>query len=221
MNSKHHWESVYQRKSADQVSWFRPHLEASLDYIQAATPDPHAGIIDVGCGEATLVDDLLALGYDDITVLDISESAIEAAKRRLGKASSRVTWCVGDITQVILKARRYDLWHDRAVFHFLLDSNQRAAYVRQLCYSLVPGGHVVMATFGPEGPTRCSGLDVVRYSATQLSEQLGPSFELLSDHLEVHETPTGHSQQFLYTHFRHKDGMGRSLSVHRHGDDIF
>lgn len=208
MNSKHHWESVYQRKSADQVSWFRPHLEDSLYYIQAAAPDPHAAIIDVGCGEATLVDDLLALGYDDITVLDISESAIETAKRRLADVSSRVKWCVGDITQAMLPGHYYAVWHDRAVFHFLVDPDSRAAYVRQLRHSLVPGGHVVMATFGPEGPTRCSGLDAVRYSASQLSEQFGSSFELLSDHLEVHETPTGSPQQFLYTHFRHKDGKG-------------
>ncbi|UXZ53964.1 class I SAM-dependent methyltransferase [Halomonas sp. 7T] len=212
MNSKHHWESVYQRKSADQVSWFRPHLEASLDYIQSAAPDPHTAIIDVGCGEATLVDDLLALGYDDITVLDISESAIEAAQRRLADVSSRVKWRVGDITQARLPGHYYAVWHDRAVFHFLVDPVSRAAYLLQLRHSLVPGGHVVMATFGPEGPTRCSGLDVVRYSASQLSEQLGPSFELLSDHLEVHETPTGSPQQFLYTHFRHKDGKGGEVT---------
>jgi len=203
MNSKHHWESVYQRKSADQVSWFRPHLEASLYYIQAAAPAPHAAIIDVGGGEATLVDDLLALGYDDITVLDISENAIETAKRRLADVSSRVKWCVGGITQAMLPGHYYAVWHDRAVFHFLVDPDSRAAYVRQLRHSLVPGGHVVMATFGPEGPTRCSGLDVERYSASQLSEQLGPSFELLSERIEIHETPAGRPQHFMYTHFRH------------------
>ena len=216
MNSKHHWESVYQSNTADQVSWFRPHLEASLDYIQAAAPYPHAAIIDVGGGEATLVDDLLALGYNNITILDISESAIAATQRRLVDVSSHVKWRVGDITQARLPEHCYAVWHDRAVFHFLVDPFSRAAYVRQLRHSLVPGGHVVMATFGPEGPTRCSGLNVVRYSALQLSEQLGPSFELLSDHLAVHETPTGIPQQFLYTHFRHKDGNGacteRSIS---------
>lgn len=203
MTTQHHWESVYQRNGADQVSWFRPHLEMSLEIIQVAAPDRQAAIIDVGGGEATLVDDLLALGYGDITVLDIAESAIQAAKRRLGDAANCVTWRVGDITREALPARRYALWHDRAVFHFLVDSNQRAAYAQQLRHSLMPGGHVVMATFGPQGPTRCSGLDVVRYSASQLSEQLGSEFELLSEHLEVHETPVGRSQQFLYTHFRY------------------
>jgi SAM-dependent methyltransferase len=204
MSTKQHWESVYQRNTADQVSWFQPHLETSLGFIQAAAPDRQAAIIDVGGGEATLVDDLLALGYSDISVLDISEKAIQDAQRRLGNAAGRVTWLVEDINHARLPAQCYAVWHDRAVFHFLVTPSQRAAYVWQLRRSLAPNGHLVMATFGPDGPTSCSGLEVMRYTASQLSEQLGAQFALVSESLEVHETPGGRPQQFLYTHFRHQ-----------------
>lgn len=207
MTNRSHWDAIYRQKSADEVSWYQPHLATSLRLIEVAAPDRQTAIIDVGGGEATLVDDLLARGYRDLTVLDISPAALEAAKRRLGEAAERVIWRVEDITRAILPARRYGLWHDRAVFHFLVTAEPRAAYVRQLHRSLVSGGHLVIATFGPEGPTRCSGLDVVRYDATSLAAQLGPDFELMSQQLETHHTPGGKPQSFLYAHFR-RSGEG-------------
>nr|WP_281380502.1 class I SAM-dependent methyltransferase [Halomonas stenophila] len=170
--------------------------------IEAAAPARDTAIIDVGGGESTLVDDLLARGYRDLTVLDISPEALEVAKRRLGAAADQVTWQAADITRDALPARRYGLWHDRAVFHFLITPEQRAAYLNQLRNSLMPGGHLVIATFGPQGPTRCSGLDVVRYDADTLAAQLGTDFELMGHQRETHHTPDGKPQSFLYAHFR-------------------
>lgn len=202
MTSQPHWDAIYRSKAPDQLSWYQPHLATSLRLIEAGAPERDTAIIDVGGGEATLVDDLLARGYRDLTVLDISPEALEVAKRRLGDAAERVTWRVADITRDALPAGRYALWHDRAVFHFLVTPEQRAAYVRQLRNSLIPGGQLVIATFGPEGPTRCSGLDVVRYDVDTLAAQLGPDFELVSHQLETHHTPNGKPQTFLYAHFR-------------------
>jgi 2-polyprenyl-3-methyl-5-hydroxy-6-metoxy-1,4-benzoquinol methylase len=198
MDAKTHWEKIYSTKAPDQVSWYRPHLEASLALITRAARDRGAAIIDVGGGESTLVDDLLARNFNNITVLDVSEVAIEATKRRLRDASDRVHWLVADITQVELKPAAYDVWHDRAVFHFLTIPQHRAAYVRQVARSVKPGGHVIVSTFGPEGPTKCSGLDVVRYDAESLHDEFGPRFRLVESSKETHQTPFGTTQQFLY-----------------------
>jgi 2-polyprenyl-3-methyl-5-hydroxy-6-metoxy-1,4-benzoquinol methylase len=198
MNTKSHWEGVYQSKSADEVSWYRAHLEQSLRLIERAAPLPRSAVIDVGGGESTLVDDLLIGGYRDMTVLDISQAAIDAARARLGTAAASVGWIAGDITQVKLPAARYDVWHDRAVFHFLTEPGQRSAYVRQVAKAVKPGGHVIVATFGPDGPEKCSGLDVVRYDAGALHGQFGPKFQLLDHLTELHVTPWGATQQFLY-----------------------
>lgn len=198
MSDPAHWEKVYQTKAPDAVSWYRPHLERSLDFIGRAAPDRSAAIIDVGGGESTLVDDLLAGGFTDVTVLDISQTAIDVAKKRLGAAADKVTWLVGDITAVALPEQRFDVWHDRAVFHFLTDPEQRAAYVRQVARALKPGAHVIIATFGPEGPLQCSGLDVARYDAGSLHDEFGASFQLVKSNLELHKTPTEKNQQFLY-----------------------
>lgn len=197
-DSKAHWEKVYRTKAADAVSWYRPHLEKSLALIRRAADDLSAAIVDVGGGESTLVDDLLAAGYRDVTVLDISARAIEVAKNRLGGNAERVTWLAADITEVELPEHRYDVWHDRAVFHFLTEPRQRAAYVRQVARSVKPGGHVIVATFGPEGPQKCSGLDVVRYDADALHDEFGTRFRLEESLTELHETPFGTTQQFVY-----------------------
>jgi SAM-dependent methyltransferase len=198
VTTKSHWEGVYRSKAADQVSWYRAHLETSLRLIEQAAPDPGSAIIDIGGGESTLVDDLILRGYRDVSVLDISQAALDAAKARLGPIAASVHWFIGDITQVELPTARYDVWHDRAVFHFLTDPEQRRAYVRQVARAVRAGGHVIVATFGPEGPEKCSGLDVVRYDSAALHGQFGPKFQLLDHLTELHETPWGATQQFLY-----------------------
>jgi 2-polyprenyl-3-methyl-5-hydroxy-6-metoxy-1,4-benzoquinol methylase len=202
MNPKSHWEKVYSTKAPDAVSWYRPHLETSLALIERATCGSHASIIDVGGGESTLVDDLIARGYLDVTVLDVSETAIEVTKKRLGPAAEQVRWLVTDIADSHLDSDAYDVWHDRAVFHFLTMPEQRAAYVRQVANAVRPGGHVIVSTFGPEGPTKCSGLDVVRYDEGSLHKQFGVRFRLEESSKELHQTPFGTTQQFLYCYCR-------------------
>lgn len=198
MNSRTHWDHVYRTKSGDKVSWYRPHLERSLAFIESVAPDRAAAIIDVGGGESTLVDDLVARGYRDLTVLDIAPAAIAVARARLGAAADRVTWLQADIVAADLPERRFDLWHDRAVFHFLTDPAQRAAYVRQVLRAVRPGGHVVVATFGPAGPDQCSGLPVMHYDAPSLHREFGGGFRLVDSATELHRTPRGATQQFTY-----------------------
>lgn len=202
MDAKSHWEKVYATKAPEAVSWYRAHLETSLALIERAAPDPSASIIDVGGGESTLVDDLLARGYHCITVLDVSQTAIEVSKKRLGSAAEEVSWLVADISKVQLLQNAYDVWHDRAVFHFLTGAEDRIAYVRQVAHAVKPGGHVIVSTFGPEGPTKCSGLDVARYDAHSLHEQFGVRFRLVDSTKEIHQTPFGTTQQFLYCYCR-------------------
>ena len=204
MNPQTHWERIYTEKPPDAVSWYRLHLEKSLSLIEQFVPGKSAAIIDVGGGESTLVDDLLACGYQNVTVLDISQSAINVSRKRLGAVSDRVSWLGADITRVELETSAYDLWHDRAVFHFLTTECDRIAYVRQVARAVRHGGHVIVSTFGPEGPMKCSGLDVVRYSAESLHSEFGGQFQLLESSEELHETPFGTVQQFLYCHCRLK-----------------
>jgi SAM-dependent methyltransferase len=198
MNIKDHWESIYERKPPDRVSWYRPHLERSLDFIDGAALAPDAAIIDVGGGTSTLVDDLLVRGYTNVTVLDMSVAAIETAKARLGDRERLVRWLVADVTEVALDANAYDFWHDRAVFHFLRERADRRKYVAAARHAVKPGGKVLVATFGPEGPERCSDLEVVRYDADTLHEEFGPEFRKLGSQTEVHQTPAGTDQQFVY-----------------------
>jgi 2-polyprenyl-3-methyl-5-hydroxy-6-metoxy-1,4-benzoquinol methylase len=202
METKTHWNNIYATKAPDAVSWYRAHLETSLALIERAAANHSASIIDVGGGESTLVDDLLARGYENITVLDISQTAIDVTKKRLNEIADRVHWIAGDVTQVELPPGVYDVWHDRAVFHFLTRPEERLAYVRQVAHAVRPGGHVIVSTFGPEGPTKCSGLDVVRYDADSLHEQFGTPFRLVDSVKELHQTPFGTTQQFLYCYCR-------------------
>jgi SAM-dependent methyltransferase len=202
VDTKTHWDKVYTTKAPDAVSWYRAHLETSLALIERAVDSCSASIIDVGGGESTLVDDLLLRGYNNITVLDVSQSAIGLTKRRLGAAAEQVRWLVADITKIELEPGAYDLWHDRAVFHFLTDREQRTAYVRQVARSVEPGGHIIVSTFGPEGPTKCSGLEVTRYDAESLHREFGARFRLIESSKEVHHTPFGTTQQFLYCYCR-------------------
>ncbi len=202
MDAQTHWEKIYTEKAPDAVSWYRPHLEKSLELIEQVAADRSSSIIDVGVGESTLVDDLLTRGFENITVLDISQTAIDANRKRLGKPSERVQWLVGDITKIDLPRSAYDVWHDRAVFHFLATPGDRVAYVQQVSRAVKRGGHVIVSTFGPEGPTRCSGLEVVRYDADSLHREFGVQFRLLGSSKELHQTPFGTVQQFLYCYCR-------------------
>lgn len=202
MNTQEHWDQIYRTKAPDQVSWYSPHLSASLELIERASVSRTAAIVDIGGGESTLVDDLLARGYQDITVLDLSQAAIDANRERLGREAERAHWLAADITRTELKVSSFDVWHDRAAFHFLTASNERAAYVRQVAQALRPGGHVIIGTFGPEGPVRCSGLDVLRYDAASLHDEFGKRFRLVESTEQLHHTPFGTTQQFLYCYCR-------------------
>lgn len=199
MDSQSHWDRIYSDKGPTSVSWYRPHLEASLSLIERVASKQSA-VIDVGGGESTLVDDLLSHGFRNVTVLDISQTAIEVNKRRLGDSADHVRWLVADITKTELPHSAYDVWHDRAVFHFLTQQEARSAYVKAVANAVKPGGHVIVSTFGPEGPTKCSGLDVVRYDAESLHREFGVHFRLLESANELHHTPFGTVQQFVYCH---------------------
>jgi len=201
-NTGTHWEDVYRTKSAEQVSWYRPHLERSLSLIEKASPRRDAAIIDVGAGESTLIDDLLSRGYTNLTILDVSETALAVTKERLGKLAEKVLWIRADVTEAPLPAHFYDVWHDRAVFHFLTTNEQRKAYVQVVEKTVKRGGHVIVSTFGPEGPTKCSGLPVIRYDAEELHGEFGNHFRLIESSKELHQTPSGKVQQFLYCYCR-------------------
>jgi 2-polyprenyl-3-methyl-5-hydroxy-6-metoxy-1,4-benzoquinol methylase len=198
MGAVDHWERIYTAKKPDEVSWYQAHLARSLELIGEAAPGLDARIIDVGGGESTLPDDLLARGYTDVTVLDLAQTALDVSRRRLGRDAARVTWIHGDVTRHPFAPHRYDVWHDRAVFHFLTSHLDRAAYIRQVACAVRPGGHVIVATFAPDGPAQCSGLDVVRYDARSLHGEFGASFRLVRHLHEAHRTPVGRTQQFVY-----------------------
>ena len=199
MDMQQHWEKVYGTNEPDQVSWFRPHLETSLALIErVARTNRAASIIDVGGGASTLIDDLVERAYRNITVLDISQEALHVAQKRLGKAAESVRWLRADVTQADFPVNGYDVWHDRAVFHFLTKPEDRIAYVRNVAATVKPCGHVIVGTFGHEGPMQCSGLDVMRYDAESLHREFGPRFRLVESSKELHDTPFGARQPFLY-----------------------
>lgn len=202
MKSKKHWEKVYGTKAATEVSWFQEHAKLSLSFIRKANIPVSASIIDVGGGASTLVDDLLASGYETITVLDLSGAALNIAKERLGDRANRVCWMEGNVLEAELPENGIDVWHDRAVFHFLTTETEREAYVRQVLHVVKPGGLVIVATFAEDGPTKCSGLPVMRYSAEELHSAFGQSFQLLANEKESHRTPGGNEQRFVYCCFK-------------------
>jgi ubiquinone/menaquinone biosynthesis C-methylase UbiE len=202
MTQREHWEAVYGRKGPTEVSWYRPHLDLSLRFVDGAGLSPSSSILDVGGGASTLVDDLLARGYRDVTVLDLSESAIAQAKARLGASGSQVTWMIGDVTEIEFPEHRFDFWHDRAVFHFLTDDPARQRYVAAVHRALKPNGHVLVATFGPSAPDHCSGLPVLRYTAEGIHGQFGTEFKKIGSESEIHRTPWGSEQEFVYCYCR-------------------
>jgi SAM-dependent methyltransferase len=189
MSLKSHWEHIYQTKDATQVSWYQHHSLQSLRFI-AQTGIGNRQII-VGGGASLLVDDLLRDGYQHITVLDISTAALQTARHRLGAQADKVTWLEADILQVKLPQRLYDLWHDRAVFHFLTEAEDRRCYVNLVKETVKPGGHVIVATFASDGPERCSGLQVSRYDPSSLHHEFGSDFDLLDSTSEVHHIRYG------------------------------
>jgi SAM-dependent methyltransferase len=209
MSEKDHWEQVYSTKSTEKLGWYEPHLQTSLSWIKGLNLAVDAPIIDIGGGASTLIDDLLNAGYRCITVLDISEEALSSAKARLGKKAGLVTWLDGDITSVDLPIHSYELWHDRGVFHFFTLLEQQRKYRDNLLKALRPGGQLIIGTFAPEAPPKCSGLPVQRYSPEQLQNTLGTEFELRRHHKELHITPSGIEQMYLYCHF-HRATIGCS-----------
>lgn len=200
MELQRHWDEIYGSRSPDDVSWYEPIPSLSLKLIAHSLEEGAESVIDIGGGASGLVDHLLDLGLKRVAVLDISESGLAVSKRRLGDRASQVEWIVGDVT-TIEEVGQFDVWHDRAVFHFLTGADDRQEYVRLAERTLPPGGTAVMATFAWDGPERCSGLDVRRYGASQLATECGPGFELNMSERHVHTTPRGVPQNFLYSTF--------------------
>ncbi|MEO7973657.1 MAG: class I SAM-dependent methyltransferase [Thermoanaerobaculia bacterium] len=198
MQSKKHWERVYSTKAPTEVSWFQEHAALSLKLIREAGVSCSAPVIDVGGGASTLVDDLVASGFENVTVLDLSGAALAATKARLGAQAARVQWLEVDVLKAEFPKHAFDIWHDRAVFHFLTNAEERHAYVRTVLHAVKPGGLVIVATFSEDGPTMCSGLPVMRYSANELHAEFGEPFELLGHEREAHHTPAGNEQKFVY-----------------------
>jgi 2-polyprenyl-3-methyl-5-hydroxy-6-metoxy-1,4-benzoquinol methylase len=197
----HHWENVYQSKGERDVSWFQESPEISLDLIRATGANVDSSIIDIGGGASRLVDALLDEGFAAITVLDLSEKALATAKARLGARSASIKWIAADVT-TWEPTQTYDVWHDRAAFHFLTEPKDRAAYVERILRAVRPGGHVIIGTFAPDGPERCSGLPVVRHDAASLAKMLGAAFELIESRNHAHQTPAGAIQRFQFSRFR-------------------
>ncbi len=195
-----HWEGIYEAREPTTLSWHQATPDASLALIEATGLGPDAAVLDVGGGASRLVDALLARGHRDVTVLDLAEAALARARARLGPRALEVTWLRADVTEVALE-RTFDLWHDRAVFHFLTDPEERARYRARLCAAIPAGGHVIVATFALDGPARCSGLPVERYSPEGLTDALGPGLLLRESRAELHLTPAGVEQRFVYCRF--------------------
>lgn len=198
-----HWQNVYATKGETEVSWFQDCPAISLEMIRAANPDRAAAIIDIGGGASRLVDALLHDGYRNLAVLDLSANALDIAKKRIGATASTVDWIVADAT-TWRPAKTWDVWHDRAAFHFLTDPHDRAAYVERLRSAVAPGGHVIIATFALDGPEKCSGLPVQRHDSARLSAELGPEFELAETRGETHHTPWHSTQAFQFSRFRRR-----------------
>ena len=198
MNQEKHWDRIYRAKAPTEVSWYQPEARLSLELIRRIAPELDASVLDVGGGASTLADGLLSAGYRDVTVLDVAPAALARAEERLGERAAQVRWIVADVLDAPLPVASYAVWHDRAVFHFLTDARDRARYVAQAQRIVRPGGHIIVASFGPEGPSQCSGLEVVRYSPEGLHTEFGAAFRLLDSAREDHRTPGGSVQAFVY-----------------------
>ena len=213
MDSKHHWQRVYTGKPVDAMSWHQATAARSVSIIRSVAPDLQTPIIDVGGGASVLADELLAAGYERLTVLDLAAAALDAARLRLGPLATRVRWLEDDVLSAELPAEGYGVWHDRAVFHFLTAPADRAAYVRQVRRSVRPGGFVLVATFADDGPERCSGLPVARYSARALHAEFGAEFDLIRSERDAHHTPDGAVQSFVYCLCRWTGPIGARLAT--------
>ncbi|HEY8259378.1 MAG TPA: class I SAM-dependent methyltransferase [Gemmatimonadales bacterium] len=198
MDAREHWERIYRAKSPTEVSWYQPEARVSLELIRRVAPDRATPIIDVGGGASTLVDGLLDAGYQSVTVLDIAPASLAIAGKRLGERAAMVRWIVANALDAPLHDAAYGVWHDRAVFHFLTDSVHRERYVAQVRRAVRPGGYVIIASFSPEGPPTCSGLEVMRYSPESMHDEFGSGFRLLDSVQEDHHTPDGRVQSFVY-----------------------
>ncbi len=204
MDLKIHWEHIHQTKTPTQVSWYQEHALQSLQFIVDTGVDNTGQIIDIGGGISTLVDDLVANGYQRISVLDISAAALHTTQQRLGAQAREITWIEADVTQAQLPYQFYDVWHDRAVFHFLTQAADRQRYIETVRDAVRPGGHIIVATFASDGPDHCSGLEVLRYSPESLHNEFGDDFQLVSTSRETHHTPFGTDQKFIYCYCRMK-----------------
>ena len=202
ISRKTHWEQVYENKPVDQVSWFQRDPRRSLELIEASGTAKDAPIIDVGAGASVLVDQLLLNGYTDLSLLDISKNALDISKRRLGNHATDVAWLVDDVTE-FQPGRSFALWHDRAVFHFLTDPSQQAAYRLALTQALASGGQAIIGTFAVDGPLRCSGLEIAQYDAARMQAVMGADFTLLQESRESHTTPAGSIQNFAWFRLRY------------------
>ena len=198
---QHHWEKVYTTKGEAEVSWFQETPAPSLELIELVGATQNSAVIDIGGGASRLVDSLVSRGYEDVTVLDVSAAALASARSRIGDKANRVTWITADVT-IWQPSRSYDVWHDRAAFHFLTEPNDQAAYIARLRRALRVGGHAIIVTFAPDGPERCSGLMVSRYDANTLAAKLGQGFELIDTRRHDHTTPWGSVQKFQFSTFR-------------------
>jgi SAM-dependent methyltransferase len=205
-----HWQGVYTAKGEKEVSWYQDNPAPSLELIALAGVSKQASIVDIGGGASRLVDHLLAQGFERLTVLDLSAAALDAAKARLGETAKKVRWEVADIT-TWSPSETYDLWHDRAAFHFLTDSADQSAYVERVRKAVSPSGHVIIGTFALDGPERCSGLPIVRHDAASLSAVLGPDFHLIDTRRHDHATPWGAVQRFQFSTFRRSGNSELSL----------
>ncbi len=202
-NLEDHWQNVYNKKNENEVSWYQEYPQPSLDFIKSLNLKLDSQIIDIGAGESRLVDNLLELGFTNVSVLDISLKSIEKTKKRLGLKSKLIKWIVSDIND-FKPEHKYDLWHDRAAFHFLKDSSEINNYVKLLKNSLNVEANLIIATFSENGPLKCSGLEVSRYSESSISNLLSNDFELISSEISVHNTPFNTTQEFLFSKFKKK-----------------
>jgi len=204
MNKSDFWNNVYKSKDIDAVSWYADRLDTSLELIEKNCVQKENTIIDIGSGRSSLAYDLYNLGYNNLTLLDISEEAISQTLNRLGKLPVSIKTIIGNISKITTQENLYDLWHDRAVFHFLTEESQRIKYVQNLKRSLKKNGIAIIATFGPDGPDKCSGLNTMKYDKTTLHAELGDDFQILGSKIDYHQTPFNTSQQFIYCWFKFK-----------------